>query len=71
MIHEGLIGVFAPETFLLPGGSLFRSGRPAFFCTETPWPAIGADLSPMVGQLPALQRLQDMRAGRPHRACGG
>ena len=51
--------------------SLFRSSRPAFFCRETPWPVIGADLSPMVGQLPALQRLQDMRAGRVHRACGG
>ena len=44
--------------------SLFRSSRPLFFCKTTPWPVIGADLSPMVGKLPVLQRFLDLRAGR-------
>lgn len=51
--------------------SLFRSAPPSFFCEgTTPWPVIGPDLSPMVGQLPALVRFRAIRAGRNY-SCPG
>ena len=51
--------------------SLFRSSPPPFFCKDTPWPVVGADVSPMVGKLPALQRLHDLMAGRNYSCAHG
>jgi hypothetical protein len=36
--------------------SLYLSGKPSWW-GSSPWPAIGPDLSPMAGQIPAMQRL--------------
>jgi Pectate lyase superfamily protein len=37
--------------------SLYRSSKPAFF-GGLPWPAIGSDLSPMTGTIPAKERYE-------------
>ena len=39
--------------------SLYLASKPAFF-GALPWPAIGPDLDPMVGTLPAKQRFDAM-----------
>ena len=37
--------------------SLYLRGKPGFFM-DLPWPAIGPDLDPMVGELPAKRRFE-------------
>ena len=46
--------------------SLYLGGKPAFF-GDLPWPAIGPDLDPMVGTIPARARFDAM----PHESYGG
>jgi hypothetical protein len=46
--------------------SLYLGSKPAFFGSRA-WPAIGADLTPMVSPIPAEERF----AGMPHSSYGG
>ena len=38
------------------GSSLYYSVRPSFWCSETPWPPIGPDKSPLASDIPAKRR---------------
>ncbi len=40
--------------------SLYLSQAPGWWCRETPWPAIGPDLKPMVNKIPAERRFEGL-----------
>lgn len=66
LLRHGNFDYVTNETKWDPGvsdralpSSLYLSSKPSFF-GSLPWPAIGPDLSPMVGHLPAGQRFDAM-----------
>jgi MYXO-CTERM domain-containing protein len=59
-----------PDHTLPP--SMYLTGKPWWWCNETPWPPIGPDLSPMVSDIPAKRRYDGNACTAPSGViCGG
>jgi hypothetical protein len=57
-VSQDVVWSDASEARTLPA-SLYRAGQPAWWPTGSPWPWVGPDLDPMVGELPAKVRSDD------------
>ena len=51
--------------------SLYLSGEPDWWCAETPWPAIGPDVTGYVHAIPAKRRFEGMPCSKVTNPCPG
>jgi hypothetical protein len=75
--HQNLVRYTDPDYLdFEPGAdssipdSLYLDSKPAFFGNR-PWPGIGSDLSPLIGELPAKNRFDNIMAGTVYECNDG